>query len=103
MLLLTLLILMNLDFVFYNWTNIVKGCLIGDNDILDQQNSSSGNMWANVIPLLKINWGNKNPSLEYYYPNIFPYLGFKVVQCYPTNWGLTGAIKTHGWGITVPI
>ena len=38
MLLLTLLILMNLDFVFYNWTNMVKGCLIGDNDILDQQN-----------------------------------------------------------------
>ena len=38
MLLLTLLIIINLDFVFYNWTNIVKGCLIDYNDILNQQN-----------------------------------------------------------------
>lgn len=38
MLLLTLLIIINLDFVFYNWTNIVKGCLIDDNGILNQQN-----------------------------------------------------------------
>lgn len=79
MLLLTLLIIINLDFVFYNWTNIVKGYLI----IMTFWTNKIPYMYANVIPSLKINRGNKNPSLEYYYPNIFPYLGFKLVNVIP--------------------
>ena len=38
-------------------------------------------------------------KLDQYYP----FNGIRVDPCYTTNWGLPGAIKTHGWGITVPI